>query len=157
MYEYTSFELSLEWKIAEAGNSGIMWGVSEEAKYGEPYQTGLEIQILDNDKHPDGKNGTSHQAGALYDLVSPAADVTKPIGEWNTAVISINHETNEGTSVLNGVEVAKFPVNGEALTTLLKDSKFDGWDGFAAYKTGKIALQDHGDKVSFRNIKIKEL
>lgn len=154
---YTSFVLSLEWKISEAGNSGIMWGVSEDEKYGEPYQTGLEVQILDNDKHPDGKNGTSHQAGALYDLISPAEDVTKPVGEWNLAVITINHETNEGTSFLNGVEVAKFPVNGDALNTLLKGSKFDGWDGFAAYKTGKIALQDHNDKVSFRNIRIKKL
>lgn len=155
--EYTNFELSMEWKISEAGNSGIMWGVSEDAKYGEPYQTGLEIQILDNDKHPDGKNGTSHQAGALYDLVSPPEDVTKPVGEWNLAVITINHKTNEGFSFLNGVEVAKFPVNGEALETLLKGSKFDGWDGFGKYQTGKIALQDHGDVVSFRNIKIKEL
>lgn len=155
--EYTSFVLSLEWKISEAGNSGIMWGVSEDAKYSEPYQTGLEIQILDNDKHPDGKNGTSHQAGALYDLVSPSADVTKPIGEWNLAVITINHDTNEGTSFLNGVEVARFPVNRTALAALLKGSKFEGWDGFATYKTGKIALQDHNDKVSFRNIKIKEL
>lgn len=155
--EYTSFELSLEWKISEGGNSGIMWGVSEDAKYGEPYQTGLEIQILDNDKHPDGKNGTSHQAGALYDLVSPSEDATRPVGEWNLAVISIDHSTNEGISSLNGVEVARFPVNGAALNTLLKGSKFDGWEGFGTYKTGKIALQDHGDIVSFRNIRIKEL
>ncbi len=155
--DYTSFVLSLEWKIADTGNSGIMWGVSEDDKYSQPYQTGLEIQLLDNEKHPDGKNGLNRQAGALYDLVDPSSDVTKPVGEWNTAVITINHETNEGTSVLNGVEVAKFPVNGEALQTLLKGSKFDGWDGFGTYKTGKIALQDHGDVVSFRNIKIKEL
>jgi hypothetical protein len=155
--EYTNFILSLEWKMSDTGNSGIMWGVSEDDKFGEPYQTGLEIQLLDNDKHPDAKNGPTRQAGALYDLVPPPTDVTKPIGEWNTAVITINHETNEGTSVLNGVEVAKFPVNGEALQTLLKGSKFDGWEGFGTYKTGKIALQDHGDVVSFRNIKIKEL
>lgn len=154
---YTNFVLSLEWKMSDTGNSGIMWGVSEDDKFGEPYQTGLEIQLLDNDKHPDAKNGPTRQAGALYDLVPPPTDVTKPIGEWNTAVITINHETNEGTSVLNGVEVAKFPVNGEALQTLLKGSKFDGWEGFGTYKTGKIALQDHGDVVAFRNIKIKEL
>ncbi|MFD0796060.1 DUF1080 domain-containing protein [Maribacter chungangensis] len=155
--EYTNFVLSLEWKMSEKGNSGIMWGVSEDDKFGEPYQTGLEIQLLDNDKHPDAKNGPTRQAGALYDLVPPPSDVTKPVGEWNTAIITINHETNEGTSVLNGVEVAKFPVNGEALQTLLKGSKFENWDGFGLYKTGKIALQDHGDVVSFRNIKIKEL
>jgi len=154
---YSSFELSLEWKISEAGNSGIMWGVSEDEKYVEPYQTGLEIQVLDNDKHPDGKNGTSHQAGALYDLVSPSEDVTKPVGEWNKAVITINHYTNSGSSVLNGIEVATFPVGGEELTQLLKGSKFETWDNFGAFTSGKLALQDHNDVVSYRNIKIKEL
>lgn len=154
---YTSFVLSMEWKISEVGNSGIMWGVSEDEKYGEPYQTGLEIQILDNEKHPDAKNGTTHQAGALYDLVEPSEDATKPIGEWNSCVITIDHGQNKGSSVLNGIEVATFPVSGEGLDALLKGSKFDGWDGFAKFKTGKIALQDHGDVVAFRNIKIKEL
>ncbi len=154
---FSSFILSLEWKISEAGNSGIMWGVSEDEKYVEPYQTGLEIQVLDNDKHPDGKNGTSHQAGALYDLVSPSEDVTKPIGEWNLAVITINHKTNMGTSLLNGVEVATFPVGGEALQELLIGSKFESWDNFGTFTSGKLALQDHNDVVSFRNIKIKKL
>ena len=154
---YTSFVLSLEWKISEGGNSGIMWGVSEDEKYKEPYQTGLEIQILDNEKHPDAKNGTTHQAGALYDLIEPSQDATKPVGEWNTAVITVNHKTNTGSSVLNGVEVATFPVGGQELDALLKGSKFDGWDGFGKFKTGKLALQDHGDVVAFRNIKIKKL
>ena len=154
---YTSFVLSLEWKISEGGNSGIMWGVSEDEKYKEPYQTGLEIQILDNEKHPDAKNGTTHQAGALYDLVEPSEDATKPVGEWNSCVITIDYSQNKGSSLLNGVEVATFPVSGQELDALLKGSKFDGWDGFAKHKTGKIALQDHGDVVAFRNIKIKEL
>ncbi|MGB5553124.1 MAG: DUF1080 domain-containing protein [Flavobacteriaceae bacterium] len=154
---YTSFVLSFEWKISEAGNSGVLWGVSEDAKFKEPYHSGLEIQVLDNDKHPDGKNGTSHQAGALYDLVSPSEDATKPVGEWNTAIITVDHNTNTGSSVLNGVEVATFPVGGSELDALLVGSKFDGWDGFGKSKTGKIALQDHGDMISYRNIKIKML
>ncbi len=154
---FSSFVLSLEWKISEGGNSGIFWGVHEDEKFSEPYQTGLEIQVLDNNKHPDAKNGTSHQAGALYDLVSPTSDVTKPSGEWNTYIITVDHNTNRGNCVLNGVEVSSFPVGGEALNVMLKDSKFSDWVGFAQYKKGKIGLQDHSDRVSYRNIKIKEL
>lgn len=155
--EYTDFELSLEWKISEAGNSGIFWAIKELPELGQPYQTGPEIQVLDNDKHPDGKNGTSHQAGALYDMVSPAKDVTKPIGEWNTCVISINHKTNAGSVSLNGTLLVEFPVNDPEWSEMVSKSKFADWEHFAKYTTGRIGVQDHGDMVAFRNIKIKEL
>lgn len=155
--EYTDFVLILDWKISEAGNSGVFWGVSEDEKFGTGYQTGPEIQILDNDKHPDAKAGTTHQAGALYDMVAPAKDVTKPVGEWNTMVITVNHKENKGSVTLNGTETVSFPVANDEWDAMVAKSKFAGWDGFGKYTTGKIGLQDHHNVVSFRNIKIKEL
>lgn len=155
--EYTDFVLSLEWKIAEGGNSGIFWGVKEDKSLPEAYQTGPEIQVLDNEKHPDAKAGTTHQAGSLYDMVAPLKDVTKPVGEWNNCVITINHKTNSGSVVLNGVEIVTFPVNNPEWKTMVSKSKFADWPDFGKYTTGKIGLQDHGDMVSYRNIKIKEL
>ena len=155
--EYTDFELSIDWRISEAGNSGIFWSIKEIAELSQPYESGPEIQVLDNDKHPDGKNGTNHQAGALYDLVSPAKDATKPVGEWNTCVISINHKTNQGSVMLNGVKMVDFPVNDPEWSALVAGSKFDGWDHFGKHASGKIGMQDHGDIVAYRNIKIKEL
>lgn len=155
--EYTDFILSLEWQISEGGNSGIFWGVKEDPSLHEAYQTGPEIQVLDNTRHPDAKVGKTHHAGALYDMVGPSKDVTKPIGEWNTCVITVNHKTNTGSVILNGEAIVKFPVNNPEWSTMVAKSKFADWSDFGKYTTGKIGLQDHGDKVGYRNIKIKEL
>lgn len=155
--EFTDFVLTLDWKIAEGGNSGIFWAVKEDEKYGQPYLTGPEIQVLDNERHPDAQNGDDRLAGALYDMVSPSKDVTNPAGEWNTVELMINHKTNEGHVVLNGTKIVEFPVQGTGWDELIADSKFADWEDFAAFTTGKIGLQDHGDMVAFRNIKIKEL
>ena len=155
---FTSFVLSIEWNVSEVGNSGIFWGVQEGEEFGEPYITGPEIQILDNERHPDAKaNPKFHQAGALYDLVQPTADVCNPAGEWNHVLLTVDHNANKGNVVFNGTEIVRFPLSGEAWDELVNSSKFKGWKGFGAFKTGKIGLQDHDDKVSFRNIKIKEL
>lgn len=158
--EYTNFELSIEWKISEGGNSGIFWGVKEDPKYFEAYQTGPEIQVLDNERHPDAKeNPKYHQAGALYDLVQPSKDVCNPAGEWNHVILMINHVLNKGSVKLNGSEIATFPVNGDPWKQLVSGSKFDNetFIDFGRFKTGKIGLQDHGDVVSYRNIKIRQI
>lgn len=155
--DYTNFVLSLEWKISEGGNSGIFYGVFEDEKYRAPYATGPEIQVLDDERHPDAKNGTTHQAGALYDMIAPSEKAVKPAGEWNTVELTINHKTNEGSVVLNGKKIVEFPVHGPEWDEMVSNSKFNGWEGFGAYKSGKIGLQDHGDVVAYRNIKIKEL
>lgn len=155
--QYTNFELSLEWKISEAGNSGIMWGVQEGENFDEPYRSGPEIQILDNEKHPDAKNGPIRQAGALYDMVPPKRDVTKPVGQWNETLIKIDHKANRGSVSLNGILITEFPLHGEEWDALVENSKFRDWEHFGKFKTGHIALQDHHDKVWFKNIKIREL
>lgn len=156
--KFTNFELAIEWKIAEGGNSGIFYGVFEDDKFKEAYQTGPEIQVLDNERHPDAKaNPKYHQAGALYDMVQPSQDVCNPAGEWNAILLKVNHKTNEGSVTLNGTVIVEFPVNGVAWDAMVEKSKFKGWEGFGKYQTGHIGLQDHGDKVWYRNIKIKKL
>lgn len=155
--QYTNFELALEWRISENGNSGIMWGVQEDEQFNEPYLTGPEIQVLDNQGHPDAQNGPIRQAGALYDLSEPTEDATKPAGEWNEMVITINYDENTGTVTLNGTRVNEFPLHGDEWGNMVKNSKFSDWEHFGKNRTGHIALQDHDDRVAYRNIRIREL
>jgi hypothetical protein len=156
---FNSFVLSLEWRVSEGANSGVMWGVKSDPKHLEPYATGPEIQVLDNINHPDAKNGINHQAGSLYDMVAPTKDVTKPIGQWNSYLVTIDQKNNQGSVVLNGEKIVEFPVTGPEWDKMVADSKFADWPDFGKYRTGKIALQDHGEAIpiAYRNIKIKEL
>lgn len=153
--EYTNFHLKLDWKASPNANSGIIFLVHEDkAKYGATYSTGLEMQIIDNDGHPDAKF-TKHRAGDLYDIIKSSVEVAKPIGQWNTAEIIVKDSNLELR--LNGVKIVTTTLWDDNFKNLLKQSKFADWNGFATYKTGKIALQDHGDDIWFRNIMIKEL
>ena len=158
---YKSFELSIEWNISEGGNSGIFWGIQEGESFSKPYSTGPEIQVLDNERHPDAKaNPKFHQAGALYDLVQPTKDVCNPAGEWNHILLSIDHDINKGSVTLNDTKIVEFPLSGPEWDTLVSNSKFNddcNFKYFGKFKSGKIGLQDHSDKVSFRNIKIRKL
>ena len=155
---YTSFILSLEWKVEKGGNSGIFWGVNETKDYSVPYLTAAEIQVLDDDIY--GKEDTSnfnHMNGALYDMVAPTQLFANPTGEWNHYLIEINYNENLANIDLNGKRTISFPLEGPEWDALIYNSKFRDWKGFAKTKTGPIAFQDHGTKVYYRNIKIKEL
>jgi hypothetical protein len=152
--EFENYELAIEWKISEGGNSGIIFSVHEDPKFGATYLTGPEMQVLDDDKHADGKI-IKHNAGDLYDLKKSVKRAAKPVGQWNQAKIVKNN--GQLTLWLNGVKTVETTIGSPEWDKMLADSKFNGWEGFAKYPKGHIALQDHGDKVWYRNIKIRLL
>lgn len=152
--EYENYELSIDWKIAEGGNSGIIFGVHEDPALDATYLSGIEMQVLDNVKAEDNKKA-NHLAGSLYDMKAAPASAAKPSGEWNSA--KIRKDNGHLTFWLNGKEVINVQMGSPEWTTLLNDSKFKTWKDFGKYPKGHIALQSHGSVVSYKNIKIKEL
>ena len=151
---FENFDLKLQWKISKDGNSGVMFLVHESPEYDAPYLTGPELQILDNEGHPDGKI-IKHRAGDLYDLISSSSEPVRPVGEWNDAEIRLDH--GKLTLYLNGVQTVTTTLWDKQWNDLVKGSKFAKMPGFAKYKSGHIDLQDHGHDVWFRNIKIRKL
>ncbi len=156
---YENFELQLEWKIAQCGNSGIIYHVQEDlAKYDFPWKTGPEMQVLDNTCHADSKI-RKHRAGDLYDLVESSKETVKPAGQWNQVrLVSRNGHVEHWLNGTKVVEIQMFE-NGKPTAKwleLIKGSKFPPLSAdFGLSMRGKICLQDHGDNVWFKNVKIK--
>jgi hypothetical protein len=148
--EYESFELLIDWKVAAGANSGIFYHVAESA--GPSYSTGPEVQVLDNARHADGRNPLT-SAGSCYALYAPAKDVTKPVGEWNTMKLIVNGKHVEHW--LNGEKIVEYEKGSDEWNEKVAHSKFKDMPNFGKPTKGHICIQDHGDRVEFRNIKIR--
>ena len=152
--QYQDFELSLDWKISDCGNSGLFWNVVNDEKYNRTYMTGPEMQILDNKCHPDAKIVT-HRSGDLYDMIETSSMTVKPAMQWNS--IRVISKDSAYEFYQNGVKVVQFTMHTKEWDDMVANSKFNGMEAFGKSKSGHLALQDHGDEVWFRNIKIREI
>lgn len=150
--EYDNFEFVADWKISPGGNSGVMYHVTEDGEY--PWQSGPEYQLLDNAGHADGRNPLT-TAASCYALYAPSKDVTKPVGDWNTMRLAVNSSHVEHW--LNGLKVVEYDIGSDDWKKRVRESKFNSMPNFARAAKGHIDLQDHGDRVEFRNLKIRPL
>ena len=153
---FADFELSFEWKVTPGANSGVKYNVSEAMSVAPPHSAlGFEYQILDDDRHEDGKLPT-HRSAALYDLIAPNAKKDlRPVGQWNRSRIVFRG--NHGEHWLNGQKVVEFELGTARMDSLLAASKYKTIPGFGEKRRGHIVLQDHGDEVYFRDIKVRPL
>jgi hypothetical protein len=149
--EFENFELSLEWKLVPNGNSGVLYRVSEEPVTAWHYAP--EVQLLDNTAHRT--RNPKQLAGACYDLYAPSKDMTRPTGQWNELRVLVNGAHVEHW--LNGEKVVEYELSSDDWKQRVANSKFKDKPKFATFKRGPICLQDHSDRVEFRNIKIRPL
>ena len=148
--KYRNFELELEWRVAPGANSGIIYLISEDQD--QTWKTGPEMQVLDDDKHPDGKK-PSTSAGSLFDLIAPENKTLRPVGEYNKSRLVINDGHVEHW--LNGGKILEYDLGSASFKELIAKSKFKGFPRFALNSEGLIALQYHGDDVWYRKIRIR--
>jgi len=149
---YKNFELELEWKVPKGGNSGIFYFATEEGNY--IWQSAPEMQVVDDEKHTDGKN-TLTSAGALYALIAPSTNVVKPVGEFNQVRIKVKN--NHVEHWLNGTKIVEYVYGSDMMWNLVAKSKFNKMPLFAKASEGHIGLQgDHG-LIWYKNIRIRRL
>jgi 3-keto-disaccharide hydrolase len=152
--EFQDFELALEWKVDAGGNSGIMYRVAEAPELETVWQSGPEFQILDDARHPDGRRPET-SAGSCYGLYPAPRGIVRPAGEWNEAGIVV-----QGTHVehwLNGTRVVGYELGSPDWKERVRRSKFASMPRYGRESRGHIALQDHGDRVAYRNIRIRPI
>ncbi|MYF69857.1 MAG: DUF1080 domain-containing protein [Proteobacteria bacterium] len=154
--QFADFELELQWKISAGGNSGIFFHVTEHEGMVRPSLTGLEMQILDDDRHRDGAEPKT-SAGSAYALYAPSRTTVRPVGEWNLArIVSVGGRVEFW---LNGERIVEFDRDSEDWRQRYAASKFSAppFEHFGVARRGHIGLQDHADPVFFRNIRIRRL
>lgn len=151
---YENFELSLEWMIEEQGNSGVFYHVDEKPENERIHMTGPEFQIIDDSNYPQELTD-EQKTGALSDVIAPAVAAANPVGEWNETKIIVNSSAVEHW--LNGEKILEYRLNSEDLKEQIANSKFESLPNFAKAGRGRIGLQDHGDPVYYKNVKIKKL
>ena len=152
--KYKSFALFVEFKVDTAANSGIIYHVAEDTMYQFPYETGAEYQVVDHENWPDSL-ADWHITGANYAMHPPMVRPFKPVGEWNQAFLVVNG--NKVTHYLNGEMVVEFEKYSDEWNVLRNSGKWSDFPDYGKYDEGHISLQNHGTKVWYRNVKIKEL
>ena len=150
--QFGDFDLRLEWKISEGGNSGVIYHVMETKN--ATFETGMEMQVLDDARHGDGKNPLT-SAGSAYALYAPSQKVVLQANEWNS--IRILSKGNHVEHWMNGVKILEYEKDSADWKERVSKSKYKDWNEFGKYSTGHIAFQDHGDVVAYRNIRIRKL
>jgi len=152
--KYRNFAFSIDYKLTRGANSGIIFQVAEDPKYKFPYETGPEFQVIDHENWPD-KLEDWQINGANYAMYPPMAKPYKPLGEWNHLFLAV--EGNRVTQILNGTEVVKYEKNSDEWLKLRNSGKWSNFPDWGKFDEGYISLQNHGTKVWYRNIKVKEL